>query len=238
MNSEEYTSEDSTRKRDRDQEDTHDVFKRSKKLSRTPQKGREGNEKLIDMMKELMRDVKEMKADQKEIQGELRALRNENNKLKQENENMKKQMSDMEMRMYRIEKTAARNNVVISGLKLTTEDKHDMEMEIKNFMKSSMQVEVSIRDVIKMGQAIYKSENKKKLRQLKERVYINNELTKSEQTIQKKLKQIGDKERRDGKRAKIGYQKITIEGIDYKWDKEKETLSNQGQATQRKNQKN
>lgn len=66
--------------------------------------------------------------------------------------------------------------------------------------------------------------NKKKLKNSQEIIYNNNELTKKECEIQYKLKQMAEAERSKGKNVKIEYQKITIDGKEWKWDNETKNL--------------
>ena len=46
-------------------------------------------------------------------------------------------------------------------------------------------------------------------------------MTKEERIIQKKLRRIAQLERNKGKRFKVGYQKIVIEGEIWRWNKKK-----------------
>jgi hypothetical protein len=56
---------------------------------------------------------------------------------------------------------------------------------------------------------------KGKLREKKktEKIFIDNDITKPEREIQKKLGTIAKEEKREGKEVKVGYMKITIEGV-------------------------
>jgi hypothetical protein len=51
--------------------------------------------------------------------------------------------------------------------------------------------------------------------------HIDNDLTKQKRKIQKKLKTIAKEEKREGKEAKMGYIKITI---DWRWNEERGRL--------------
>jgi hypothetical protein len=65
--------------------------------------------------------------------------------------------------------------------------------------------------------------NKSKLKKKKdERMYIDNDLTKEERETQKKLRELAREERNRGKRIKIGYRKIQINGEWFRWDDERE----------------
>jgi hypothetical protein len=68
---------------------------------------------------------------------------------------------------------------------------------------------------------------KGKLREKKEteKIFIDNDLTKQEREIQKKLRTIGKEERRQGKEVNVRYRKIiTIEGVQWRWNEERERL--------------
>jgi hypothetical protein len=51
-------------------------------------------------------------------------------------------------------------------------------------------------------------------------MYIDDDLTKEERETQKKLRELAREERDRGKRVKIGYRKIQINGDWFRWDKE------------------
>jgi polysaccharide deacetylase 2 family uncharacterized protein YibQ len=46
-----------------------------------------------------------------------------------------------------------------------------------------------------------------------EKIFIDNDITKPEREIQKKLGTIAEEKKREGKEVKVGYMKITIEGV-------------------------
>ncbi|KAJ3619978.1 hypothetical protein MTP99_008201 [Tenebrio molitor] len=52
----------------------------------------------------------------------------------------------------------------------------------------------------------------------------NDDLTKEERETQKKLRELAREERDRGKRVKIGYRKIQINGDWFRWDKRQEKL--------------
>lgn len=49
-------------------------------------------------------------------------------------------------------------------------------------------------------------------------VYIDNDLTKNERGIQKEIREIAKEERDKGKTVRTGYQKIIINGKEFRWD--------------------
>jgi hypothetical protein len=67
--------------------------------------------------------------------------------------------------------------------------------------------------------------NKSKLKERKgERMYIDYDLTNEERKTQDKLKEVAREERDRGKRMKIGYRKIQINGEWFIWDEREEKL--------------
>ncbi|KAF2900033.1 hypothetical protein ILUMI_06152 [Ignelater luminosus] len=57
---------------------------------------------------------------------------------------------------------------------------------------------------------------KNKHKQLQERIFINNKLTWEEREKRKKMKQRMEEEKKKGRTANMGYQKITIDGKQWK----------------------
>jgi hypothetical protein len=67
--------------------------------------------------------------------------------------------------------------------------------------------------------------NKSKLNGRKgERMFMDDDLTKEERETQKKLRELAKEERDRGKRVKIGYRKIQINGEWFRWDEREEKL--------------
>lgn len=71
--------------------------------------------------------------------------------------------------------------------------------------------------------------NKSQLKNIKNaRIYINNDLTKEEREKQKKIRQRAQQEKANGKTVKMGYNKLIIDGVEWKWNREKEDLEKSG----------
>lgn len=238
IDSDDYTSEDQKRKRD--MENPEAIFKRSKKVNRTPQKEKQDKDDKIDrltgMMEEVMKDIKEIKQDQKQYYQELNKLKQENEMLKEENKKIKEKMNQIEGRLRSLEKEKVKNNIIISGLEIKEKDKTGLKHDIEYFIERTIGVNVQIKEAREIGTKMCKVEldntadkemvmkNKNKLKHLQNRIYINNELTKEEKECQKTIKQIAEEERKNGKTVKIGYQKLTIDGTEWKWNRDQEKL--------------
>ncbi|KAF2895613.1 hypothetical protein ILUMI_10562 [Ignelater luminosus] len=67
--------------------------------------------------------------------------------------------------------------------------------------------------------------NKAKLKQIKEaKVYINDDLSVIEREKQKQIKKKANEEKGNGKDIKIGYNKVIVDGVEWRWDRAKEKL--------------
>jgi polysaccharide deacetylase 2 family uncharacterized protein YibQ len=60
---------------------------------------------------------------------------------------------------------------------------------------------------------VIKQKGKLKGNRATEKIFIDNDLTKKEREILKKIRAIAREEKREGKDVKVGYMKITIEGV-------------------------
>lgn len=119
----------------------------------------------------------------------------------------------------------------MSGLPIDEEDPVILKNTIENFAKQKLSVDVKGKSVIKLEPRTcfiqfndeYDKEkvmqNKNKLKDSKYiRVYTNNDLTKMERLKQKRMRDIARKETQKGNVVKIGYNKITINEEEWRWD--------------------
>ena len=149
------TSDDNKRKREQKEGNEADIFKKSKKLIRTPSKSGIKDEQK-EKMDELMKGVREIKQNQTKYQEEQRKIIQENERLKEENKEVKREIKNMKEIIERLEKENVRNNVIVSGLKIETENREDMKKGMINFIKQNIGIEIMIKDVYKMGPKLCK----------------------------------------------------------------------------------
>lgn len=243
MDSDDYTSEDAKRKREAEEL----LFNRSKKIFRTPDKEKKKEEKLdllINLVKELTVDTRQIKQDQEETKNEIKKIREENKQLmrenqeiKEENKSMKKHINEMEQRLERLEKEKRGNNVVVNGMNIDTADNKILKQAMERLFEKQLQVRIEVKDAIKLGEKTCMVQlrnekdkelvmgNKFKLQRLKnERIYINNDMTKMEREKMKEIRRIAKQEKEKGKQVKIGYNKIEIDGIVWRWNSGMEKL--------------
>lgn len=243
-----------------------EAFERSKKISRTPTKfQREETEGKLDqilvMMREMSHDQKEMKkeqrdikketqeimAQQKQFNEEIRRLKEENQFLKKENTEIRKENSEVrdELRnmkrvMEILEKESKKNNVVINGLKMTTNEPLVLKEHIKDFIKENLNIDTTPKSVTKIGEktCVISLENEKekndimanksKLRYMSEdRIFISEDMTFKEREKQKKMRLVAKTEKEKGNTVKIGYNKIIINGEEWRWNKITESIVKQ-----------
>lgn len=246
MNTDGYSTDDSTKRRRQDLED-EDVFKKSRKTERSPNKNFEKKiDKLLQLMEDMSTEMKDIKKELKETRTELREtnkeikiLKKENDDIKRKYEEMKKQNEEIhkEMRIVKnnmdyIEKEMKRNNIVISGVNIDTKDPKMLQQDMNNFMERKLGIKINIKAAYKLATKVCLLElennkdkelvmnNKQKLKNIKdERIFISNDLTKLEREIQKQIKIRAEKEKKEGKTVKIKYNKLIIENKVWRWNK-------------------
>lgn len=250
--SDSYSTEDTDKKR-KAVKGTEGFTERNKKTFRTPPKmdGKEDKlDKILIMMKDLTegqnaikQDIREIKKEQKLISSEIHKLKEENENLRKENEDMKKRNEErdkevilMKNTMERIEKENKKNNVIITGLTMDTYETDKLREGAEKFIKQNLQVDVKIKSATKIGQMTCLIElnhskdkenimkNKSKLKNVSGSVYINEDQTRRERERSKILREIARTEKEKGKTVKIGYNKITINGEVWRWNKNSDKL--------------
>jgi len=113
-----------------------------------------------------------------------------------------------------------------------------IEQEVKKFIKENLKIEVEIDKAFKIWTrgnrctvvAELRSWEQKrdimsKKRELKERIFIDDDLTKKEREIQGHLKDKAKEEREKGNRVKIGYGKIMVNDKWYWWNAREKRLT-------------
>lgn len=249
-----YTT-DETRKRKN--EDEIGIFRRSKAILRTPVKVKHsvedgGVEELKLMMSQLITEVREMRKENQEYRSAFKELLAENQQIKQENENMKKDMKLLVRRLESVEKKQKKNNIVITGTEIHAERNQPLGNKIEEFINTSLNIDIKIVQAYQVRKDIYVAEvsswenkttimkNKAKLRVLLNRkIYIENDYTQEEREIQKIIREQAKKEKLEGKQVKIGYQKLMVDEIAYKWNKDLKKLDQiEDGGSNSKNRKN
>lgn len=182
-------------------------------------------------MEEVLEAIKELMTEIKDVQKEQRAYTEYIKEIVQENKEMKKEINELQERIQQLEKEKTKNNLIITGLKIETEDENEMNEVIKDFVKKELEMEVKVRKTRKITNKKYIIEMqtfndkikilkaKSKLRNIKNKIiYIDEDLPKKEREIQRQILKRAKEERENGKRVKVGHRKMTVNGKEWKWD--------------------
>lgn len=223
-----------------------EVFQKSKKTIRSPTANlirtstKEVTEENMEEIKKLIGEFRdEMRVGFRENQEEIRKLKEEMKKKEEiwerEKHQLRYKIQNLEDRLESEEKNKKRNNIVIRGVNCEGEN---IKERTRGFLEKQLGVKVSIKEAYTVGKRKEKKavvakieywkekqevmKNKNKLRGTQ--IYIDNDLTMKERDIQSKIYDRANKEKAKGKRVKIGYQKLLIEGVQYVWNNKMEDL--------------
>ena len=196
-----YSTDDQARKRKPEEKEMDESFRRSKKTIRTPIKNQDINGDKLDvilqsmqeMKLDLTREIHQVREDQRKYIEEIEKLQLENVKLKRENVVIREELEEIKLSVERMDKDRRKNNVVISGLEIDTEDTTALKEKVEGFIEQKMGVAIQVKEVhrlgektclISMGNEKDKEQimkNKYKLKNSSDAtVYINNDMTKKE----------------------------------------------------------
>ncbi|KAG7197003.1 hypothetical protein KM043_017539 [Ampulex compressa] len=180
-----------------------------------------GLEKILMEIDALKRDMKEevraMKGEMEKRNDkweEERRLREEEMEKERERWRIEKEqwverMMDMEWRIERRKRVERKNNIVIKGV---TWKAGGLGLVVEQFIMENLAVEVE--KVIM-----------RKMRELSRGIFIEDDLTKKEMEMQRRLGKIAKEEREKGdKNVKVGYRKIYMGERWYWWDERREKL--------------
>lgn len=218
-------------------------FDRSKKTIRTPEQKRaeaeRGKNKAHNMdpsdvkqmfetlMSEIRKNTSEIKKEMQEIRN---AFKQKEEKWEKEREQLETRIGILEDKIEKEEKEKRRNNIVIKGL--TNISDKDTTTDLEKFIEKELQVKVRLVKAYKLKSNKFETviaeveswtkkieimKNKSRLGGRK--VYIDNDMTVEERKIQSEIRAIAKKERENGKRVTVGYQKAIIEGVRFRWNK-------------------
>lgn len=239
----EYTTDDQSKKRRPTGKEIGAEFSKSIKILRTPPKPQRKEENMLDtilktiqdMKVELTDEIRQVRIDQKKYAEEMEKLKSENEKLKKENVEIKKELWELRNTVERLDKEKRKNNIVLNGINIETEDNAERKELMKAFIQQHLGLNVQVREARSLGEKvclisleseqdkIQVMENKYKLKNNNDTraVYLNNDLTKQEREIQRQMIKMAKEEKDKGNQVKKGYNKITINGVEWRWNKNK-----------------
>ena len=221
------------RKREPEPESPSNIFQKSKKTQRSPFKLKRNIEdmdvKILQMLEELSSDVKEIKRSNAELKEEFKNTqedwKRERNEMKEEIKILANKIKLLEQNEEARKKAEKKCNIVINGINFKSENARELDEEINKFINTELKIKSDVSSSYKIANknvyiakcfsfAEKSSIMKNKYKLQGKKVFINNDYTKKEIEVQKKLKELAKEEQKKGKKTKIGYRKIQIDG---KW---------------------
>lgn len=143
----------------------------------------------------------------------------------------------MDHRLELLEGEKRKNNIVVQGVGIETNNPEELRNKMEKFLEKELQIKTAVESSVKLGEKtclvrLANQEekrkvmlNKQKLRfKSEERLFIQDDLSKKDREIQKKIKMKAIEERDKGKRVKIGFRKMYIETEEWRWNTEEEKL--------------
>ncbi|KAF2879416.1 hypothetical protein ILUMI_26758 [Ignelater luminosus] len=119
------------------------------------------------------------------------------------------------------------NNMDLNSLKETMEKfiLQHMNIQIEPKKVYKLSAKMCLIELKNLEDKATIMKNKSKLKQIKEaKVYINDDLSIIEREKQKQIRRKANKEKGNGKDVKIGYDKVIIDGVEWRWDRAKGKL--------------
>lgn len=222
-------------------EDENRIFQKSKVLTRTPpekvetdkQINRGEMEDIVKLLEQMREDIKDIKSKVTNNCEEVKSMREEIISMQEnwnkERKELKNELYETKEEVESLKREKIRNNLVITGITVETEDMNQINNQIGKILENEMNIKVTPRKAFKIKENIWKLEMntwEEKMLVLKEKgklkgkkIYIDPELTYNERGIQKKLRDIAKSERARGAKVKVKFQKIEINGQLWKWSK-------------------
>lgn len=204
--------------------------------------------KRLDMLADIKQELKEIKESSRQLQKDNEEIREslkiyqqrteeENKVLRGEIKTLQEKIETLENKEEKREKSEKKTNIIITQ-KLEEKVKKDQEQvkqHVRELCKWITGKEVDLREAYcittnKAGLQVIRArmgtfeekitimKNKHKLATMKEKIYIEDDLTREEARVQKSLRDRAQEERKQGNKTKIGYRKIKIneKWIDWK----------------------
>lgn len=225
-------------KPDHPDEEDKDTFDQIAKKDKKETEDRENLE--MDEMKVMLKEIlSEIKKNSEELTDIKREMKNKEEKWAQDKNILLNRIEALEERIEKQERDKRRNNTIISGY---TPKGENLEHEVEEFIEKELDIKVTPKNVYKINTKnnvllaveweTWKDkqkvmENKAKLRSKKQGrpIYIDNHLTRDEQRIQAQIRETAREEKKKNNNVKIGYQKLTVNGVVYRWNKEILTIN-------------
>lgn len=207
-----------------------DAFRRSRSTKRSPPKNTDSADVLVAILeqnKALLEEIKHLRADMATYKEELNDLRAENKELKLE-------VRSANNKIEALDKYIRRKRLIFRGLPRLEEP---VRPAVEKFVEENLGVQVNlveakfigggrvcVVETESMDAKIEIIKNKKKLKEKKSRVFIDNDLTPLEREVQNEIYKTFKTEKENGNNAKMGYRKLTVNEQLFVWNNESKQL--------------
>lgn len=164
----------------------------------------------------------EMKTEEEIGAGEETRKRRTTQKEERFIEETRREVVKMKKKMEEIEKQERKNRIIIKGLEISEENMQDT---VRSFLEENFKIAKQIKEIMIVGRERGKAavvemmdwkakqeimREKNKLRG--KTIFIDHDMSKEEKEIQRKIVERAKDEKKKGRKAKIGYKKLYIEG--------------------------
>ncbi|KAF2885145.1 hypothetical protein ILUMI_21021 [Ignelater luminosus] len=117
--------------------------------------------------------------------------------IKQENQNMKKEIGNLYVKMEELEKDKKKKNLIIQGPDIEQIPNKNLKEEVEHFIEKNLNIKVALNTAGNLGKkrCLIQTENlsdkneilknKAKLKEVKEKIFIDADLTKKKREVQK-----------------------------------------------------
>ena len=100
---------------------------------------------MMNMMFELITEMKEMRREQKIISENFKQLKLENDMLREENLEMGKRITELKVRTEELERREKKNNVIVKGLEVKTNENELLKEELERFIKDRLEITINVK---------------------------------------------------------------------------------------------
>lgn len=184
---------------------------------------------------EVIEKEKEESRKETERQGKLEDTdTEEEGEVNRERTETKKELMEIKRRLQEKEKQERRNNIVIKGLE-------KKEKSLEEIARAFLEKEFGIKEEVGKIDILEKSRREIAVVELKDweikqrimsvksklgerKIYIEHDLTREEKEVQKILRERAREERREGRKVKVGYRKLVIDGTQFVWNEERKMI--------------
>lgn len=226
-----------------------EIRKLEEKINNVEKAWRNREEDTCDKVEKLEKKIKEMECKVEVIEKEKEESRknkmerkgkmgdsNTTTEAEDNRERMetKKELMEIKRRLQKKEKRDRRNNIVIKGLE---NKEKSIEKMAREFLEKEFGIKEGVGKIDTVGKGkrelavveLKDWETKQKIMREKSKlgerkIYIDHDLTKEEREVQRILIERAREERIKGKKVKIGYRKLVIDGTQFIWNEEKQII--------------